>query len=332
MLVGLSSRMATGWSDEFSRSCTSLGLDCKVIEIGADDWMEQLKGVDIFIWRLIMGDPSCMAEARSKIPLIEAMGIPCFPNKMMLWLYDDKLRETFFLRQHDYPTPRTWTFFDERAARDFAEQTSYPLVVKTHCGASSGGVELLNSPKEALRLLDGIFRKQGLWGDILEKYYYLPRLAKGNILVQLSSRYRGSRPHYAYFQEFLHIDRDWRITTLGKDLVSVFSRKNRPEDFRASGSGIWEKVEVSDVPTEACDLALRISNTHRFTSMTYDFMKHGERWVIGELSYAFMLNAVYTDTLFKREAAGFVHVDPIPIGVMHLQAVMNQMAEVADAG
>jgi glutathione synthase/RimK-type ligase-like ATP-grasp enzyme len=324
--------MADGWFDEFSRSCSSLGLDKKVIEIGADDWMEQLKGVDIFVWRLIMGDPSCMAEARSKIPLIESMGIRCFPNPKMLWLYDDKIRETFFLRQHDYPTPRTWAFFDEKSARDFTAHTSFPMVVKTHCGAGSGGVELIKSPQKALQLLDRVFRKQGLWGKVLEKYYYLPRLAKGDLLVQLSARYRGAWPRYAYFQEFLHIDRDWRITTLGKDLVSVFSRKNRPEDFRASGSGIWEKVEVSDVPVEACDQALHISNAHQFTSMTYDFMKNGDRWVIGELSYAFVLNPVYTDTLFRRESAGFVCVDPIPIGEMHLQAVLTQMAEVMDAG
>lgn len=332
MLVGLCNKMAPGWSEEFSRSCTSLGLDQKVIEIGADDWMEQLKGVDIFVWRPIMADSSSMAEAHSKIPLIEAMGIHCFPSQKMLWLYDDKIRETFFLRQQNYPTPRTWVFFDERSAREFAAQASYPMVVKTHCGASSSGVELLESPRRAMHLLDGIFRKQGLWGNILAKYYYIPRLAKGDLLLQLSARYRNAWPRYAYFQEFLQIDRDWRITTLGQDLVSVFTRKNRPEDFRASGSGIWEKVDASDVPSEACDLALHISNKYQFTSMTYDFMKNGERWVIGELSYAFVLNAVYTETLFKREQAGFVRVDPIPIGEMHLQAVMNQMAGVVDAG
>ncbi len=328
MLVGLCNRMAAGWFDEFSRSCTSLCLDKKAIEIGADDWMEQLKGVDIFVWRLIMGDSSCMAEARAKIPLIEAMGICCFPSQKMLWLYDDKIRETFFLRQHGYPAPRTWVFFNEDSARKFAAQAPYPMVSKSHCGASSGGVELLKSPRGALRLMERVFPKHGLWKDILENYYYLPRLAKGDILLQLQSRYRNARPRYAYFQEFIHIDRDWRITTLGKDLVSVFTRKNRPDDFRASGSGIWETVDVKDVPIEACDLALHISNEHRFTSMTYDFMKDGGRWVIGEISYAFMLNAVYSDTLFRREQGEYIRTSPIPIGEMHLRAVMDLEAEV----
>lgn len=324
MLVGLCNRMAAEWSEEFSRSCTSLGLDQKPIQIGVDNWMEQLRGVDVFVWRLIMGDASCMAEARAKIPIIEAMGIRCFPSQKMLWLYDDKIRETFFLRQHGYPAPRTWVFFDEKAAWEFSSQASYPMVIKTHCGASSGGVELLQSPGESHHLLKRIFPKMSLWAILRENYYILPRLAKGDILVQLEARYGGARPRYAYFQDFLHIHRDWRITTLGKDLVSVFTRKNRPEDFRASGSGIWEKVDEVEVPVEACDLALQISHEHRFTSMTYDFMKDGDRWVVGELSYAFVLHAVYTETLFRREEGGYTRVHPMPIGEMLLRAVIEQ--------
>lgn len=331
MRVGLCDRMAGEWFKEFARSCDSMGLDQKPIEIGADDWMDQLKVVDVFVWRLIMGDASCMAEARIKIPIIESMGIRCFPNQKMLWLYDDKIRETFFLRLHGYPAPRTWVFFDSKSAQDFATGATYPLIAKSHCGASSGGVECLESPAEALGLLKRIFKKMSLWAILLENYHYLPRLAKGDILVQLKSRYRDSWPRYAYFQEFLTIDRDWRITTLGRNLVSVFTRKNRPDDFRASGSGIWEKMEAKDLPIEACDLALRISNENGFTSMTYDFMRNGDQWVIGELSYAFMLNAVYSDTLFRREREGFVRAESIPIGEMHLRAVMSQAAEVVDA-
>jgi hypothetical protein len=69
MIVGLCNRMAKEWYDDFVQSCTALGLEPKNITIGADDWVDQLKGVDIFVWRLTMGDSSCMAEARAKIPL-----------------------------------------------------------------------------------------------------------------------------------------------------------------------------------------------------------------------------------------------------------------------
>jgi glutathione synthase/RimK-type ligase-like ATP-grasp enzyme len=323
--------MAQAWLEEFAQASSSLGMTHRIITIGSDDWMDQVKGLDCFVWRLIMSDPSCMAEARTKIPLLEAMGIRCFPNAKMLWLYDDKVRETFFLRRHGYPTPRTWVFFDQASAAAFVAGATYPLVAKSHCGAGSGGVVLLGSASEAEHLLGRMFRKPSLWAELLENYYYIPRLAKGDLLVQLSSRYRNAWPQYVYFQEFLTIDRDWRITTLGHDLVSVFARKNRPDDFRASGSGIWERVGVEELPREACDLALAISNAHGFTSMTYDFMWDGQRWVIGELSYAFVLNAVYTDTLFRREGAAYVQAAATPIGEMHLRAMLDQTAEVGHA-
>jgi len=331
MQVGLSTRMATPWFDEFSSSCEALGLDWRPITTGADDWMDQVKGLDLFIWRLTMSDPSSMAEARTKIPILTSMGIQCFPNQQMLWLYDDKIRETYFLRQHGYPTPRTWVFFEAGAAREFGAGAAFPLVAKSHCGAGSGGVERLDTRAQALKLLDRTFRKHSIWFDLIENYYYLPRLAKGDLLAQLRFRYRDAWPRFAYFQEFLHIERDWRITTLGADLVSVFSRKNRPDDFRASGSGIWEKTEEKDLPTEACELALEISNTHGFTCMTFDFMRRGEAWVIGEISYAFMLNAVYSDTLFTRGPDGYRRAEPVPIGEMHLRAMLAKGNAVGDA-
>jgi glutathione synthase/RimK-type ligase-like ATP-grasp enzyme len=329
MRVGLCTRMASGWLEEFTRACGAMGLEARQVAIGADDWMDQARGLDLFVWRLTMGDASAMAEARTKIPILESMGIPCFPNTLMLWLYDDKIRETFFMRQHGYPMPRTWVHFEEQGARAFAQEAAYPLVAKAHCGASAGGVMLLGSAKEAQHLLGRIFRKTGLLDILLENYYYLPRLAKGDVTVQLAARYHNGWPRYAYFQEFLHIDKDWRITTLGRDLVSIFVRKNRPDDFRASGSGIWEKVELADLPADACDLALRISNENGFTSMTYDFMRKGDGWVIGEISYAFMLNKIYSDTLFRREQGVYAAAEPSPIGEMHLRAMLAQKSEVA---
>lgn len=323
MKIGICTRTHQVWLEEFKQSCQVLGIEYRLIQIGEDDWIQQLEGLDAFTWRLIMGDATCMDEARTKIPLIEEMGIPCFPNTKMLWLFDDKIRETFFLRQYHYPTPATSVFFDQGAARAYADKAEYPLIVKSHCGASSVGVMMLRSRREAHRLLDRIFKADSIWTRILARCYTTPRLKKGDLLLSLNHHYRNSRPHYAYFQQFIHTDCDWRITTLGKNVVSVFMRKNRPGDFRASGSGLWEKVEPSEVPAEACDLALRISNTHGFTSMTYDFMQSAGSWVIGEFSYSFLLNQIYTDTLFCRRPDGYVRCAPIPIGVMHLSALLD---------
>lgn len=324
MIVGLSGRMQRSpadWLGEFERACAALGHEARVIPIDRDGWMEAVRGLDAFVWRPSMGDATEMAEIRTKLPLLEAMGIPCFPNARMLWLYDDKIRETFFLKLHGHPVPETFVTFSRSEAEDFLDRAAYPLVAKTHAGASASGVVLLKDRAEARRLVAGIFKGPSLLRRALEKYHYLPRLAKGDFLLSRKYRTLDAAPRYAYFQAYIPCDADWRITTLGPDLVSVFVRRNRPSDFRASGSGIWEMVSPADLPSEACDLALEISAKHGFTAMAYDFMLGPGGWVIGELSMTFVLNDVYTRTLFRRTAKGYRPEPPIPIGVMHLQAL-----------
>jgi glutathione synthase/RimK-type ligase-like ATP-grasp enzyme len=326
MIVGLNARMQripTDWRGEFEKACATLGLEARSVPVASHGWMEAVKAVDVFVWRPRMGDPSEMAEIRTKIPLIEAMGIPCFPNSLMLWLYDDKIRETLFLKAHGHPVPETFISFSEAEARTYLDGATYPLIAKTHMGASASGVVRLRDRAAALELLKGIFRPQSLMEKVMEKYHYLPRMAKGDFLLSRKYRYLNACPSYIYAQEFIETDSDWRITTLGTDLLSVFVRRNRPDDFRASGSGLWEMVEPEDLPAEACDLALEISNRHGFTSMAYDFMLGPKGWVIGEISMTFVLNAVYTTTLFRRTPAGYVKQAPIPIGVMHLSALME---------
>ncbi len=326
MIVGLSDRMCqapANWRGEFEKACATLGLEVRSVPVDDNAWMEAVRGVDLFVWRPTMGDPSEMAEIRTKIPLVEAMGVPCFPNSLMLWLYDDKIRETLFLKAHGHPVPETFISYSEMEARAYLDKAIYPLIAKTHMGASASGVVRVRDRAAAEELLKGIFRPQSLLEKVVMKFHYLPRLEKGDLLLARKLRYLNACPRYIYAQEFIEADSDWRITTLGTDLLSVFVRRNRPDDFRASGSGLWEMVEPADLPTEACDLALEISNRHGFTSMAYDFMQGPKGWVIGEISMTFVLNDVYTTTLFRRTPAGYAKQTPIPIGVMHLSALME---------
>jgi glutathione synthase/RimK-type ligase-like ATP-grasp enzyme len=323
-VVGLSDRMhATDedWQGAFQAACQTLGLEIRIVATGRSDWMAQTRDLDAFAWRPHLGEASTMAEIRTKLPLLESSGIRCFPNSRMLWLYDDKIRETYFLQQHGYPIPETLVTFDEREAREFARTARYPLVAKTHMGAASSGVMLVRSRREAERLLARVFVPQSVWDKAWAKFYFEPRLAKGDVLAARRFRFRDVCPRYVYFQEYIPGGGDWRITTLGADLISCFVRRNRPGDFRASGSGVFEALEPRELPAEACDLALHISARHGFTSMTYDFMRVPAGWVIGEMSYTFALNPIYTRTLFRRVAGGYRKTDPIPICVMHLEAL-----------
>lgn len=326
--VGLSNRMhATDedWLGAFQAACETFGLQTRLIAVQRSDWMEQVEGIDAFIWRPHMAEASTMAEIRTKLPLLESMGIKCFPNGLMLWLYDDKIRETFFLKQHGYPMAETFVSFDENEARDYVRTAQYPLVAKTHMGAASCGVMLIHSAAEAERLVDRVFAPQPLWDKALVKWYFMPRLAQGDFLAARRFRFRDVCPRYVYLQEFIPGEGDLRVTTFGPDLVSAFLRRNRPGDFRASGGGRFEELEERDLPTEACDLALHISNRHGFTSMAYDFMRSSGRWVIGEISYTIAHLPVYARTLFRRVAGAYRKINPIPICEMHVLALSEQV-------
>jgi hypothetical protein len=137
--------------------------------------------------------------------------------------------------------------------------------------------------------------------------------------------YKDKIFRYVYYQEYIKSDGDIRITTMGNNIVSVFKRCNRKNDFRASGSGIWEMVDIDNLPIQACDIALEISKKLNFSIMAYDFIKKDNNWLILEISYSFLLNDVYTNTLFEKKNSSYYKIEPVPVGVLHIQSILKHM-------
>jgi hypothetical protein len=92
-------------------------------------------------------------------------------------------------------------------------------------------------------------------------------------------------------QEFCrNNDGDQRIVVIGNRVMGFF-RRNRPDDFRASGSGLIEYVEELDL--DCVRLAFEISSQIGFDSMAYDFVRDNEgQWVVLECSYTYLDTAV----------------------------------------
>ena len=96
-----------------------------------------------------------------------------------------------------------------------------------------------------------------------------------------------------YWQEFVEGNTaDLRITVIGDCYAVGFWRKNRPNDFRASGSGrIDYSREIPEAPLRYCmDLSRRLG----FDSMCYDILFRGKDYVIVEMSYAYVDSAVFS--------------------------------------
>ena len=97
--------------------------------------------------------------------------------------------------------------------------------------------------------------------------------------------YAATRPFLA--QEFCARNSgDIRVVVAGNKVFG-FARANRPDDFRASGSGRIEYID--DLPQACVETAHRISRECGFVCMAYDFiLNNQDQWVVAEISYTFV--------------------------------------------
>jgi hypothetical protein len=241
---------------------------------------------------------------------MEEMNIHCFPSASMIHYYDDKALEARFFRDRYIATPETMVSSDPGELIGFLQKASYPLVAKTPWGANSNNVRLIRTAEEGEKLVRFAFgrRPRFLW----------PGCGKWKA-------FRSGKS--ILFQEYVPSDGDWRITTLGKDLVSVVKRGNRPGDFRASGSGIREIAASHDVPLETCSALLKLGQEEGFTSMAYDLLPHKGKWLVLEMSYTFPLHSIFSDALFQIIDNEANKMASMRIGILHLQALREVIGD-----
>lgn len=114
----------------------------------------------------------------------------------------------------------------------------YPLVIKEMKSASSKGVYKANTKEEAIKLIEYICRdgNENLIGKL--KKYVKHVLKKNNSRFE---DYKGIKRFL--IQEFIHgLDSDWKVLVFGEKYYCL-RRKVRQNDFRASGSGLFDFVE-----------------------------------------------------------------------------------------
>lgn len=279
-------------SPVWRRLLQEAGHEVRDVNVYRSDILGQLKGCHGFMWRHAH-TPAMRQIARRLLPVIEReLGLVVYPDQNTCWHYDDKIAQQYILEAAGIPTPRTWIWFDEGLALDWARTAKYPLVIKLWSGAGSSNVRLVPSFSDAEKWIARLFGK-GLVN--LDNHRIRPLHRLTNALVLL---YRGEIPwpwelhkDYVLFQEFLSgNDFDTRITVIGNRAFG-FRRFNRPMDFRASGSGIIdhspEKIDV-----ESVRLAFEVSRKLNAQSVAIDGLRDGERRVVAEVSYTYASWAV----------------------------------------
>jgi len=287
------------FSQKYLRILQYNEIDYVVLNIDDPEFWNEFKRIDYFIFR--WGHAHNEAQrALSFLPIIEReTNTKVFPNHQTCWHFDDKIRQYYLLKYHDFPVIDSFVFWNKEKAIDFASTTTYPIVLKLKGGAGSSNVKLIRSQKEAVQHINLLFDK----GIKQENFYEFPRIFSKKILLGWLRKLKVLGPAhenywqvvrgYAYFQEFLPDNPyDIRITTIGNRAFG-FTRNNRPGDFRASGSGSIF-YDLSRIDLECVKLAMKISKKLGFQSMSYDFLYDKEKNIrIGEISYTYQDKAVY---------------------------------------
>ena len=298
--------IAKDWGDwhgkfaQFLEEYKSQGINFNfsVINIDCVDWQEKVKPFDIVIW-----NPSYMGirlanHFKEKVYFMQhILDKLVVPNFNTVWHFESKVAESYLLTQYEINTPRTFVSFDYSDARHEMEQSDMPIVLKKSEGAASQNVELIHNKKRMERVIEDLFWTQ-LWIKARpwtsKTKYIFNNLTKTWFINWILYRYglKQIGDGVICWQEYIPGNQaDLRITVIGDRFAYGFWRNNRPDDFRASGSGLIDYER--EVPKEVINYCLNINNELHFDSMAYDILFTNDSFVINEMSYNYIDKALF---------------------------------------
>jgi glutathione synthase/RimK-type ligase-like ATP-grasp enzyme len=287
------------FSDRWFQLAKEHGIAGIAVDVFSKDVIAQIASCDAFMWRC---DPSALPRLYAKRLLYaieEGLGIPVFPNLKSSWHFEDKIGQYYFLSAAGIPTPATSIFWKREQAERYCETAEYPFVLKLSAGYQASNVRLVRDRQEALFYVDQLFahgvtalgyRPASRSRQLLRRLRAVTTLAKGH--HPYAPTEQAELQHgYFFAQEFLPgNDFDVRITIIG-DRAFVFRRLNRPDDFRASGSGRidWNPRQVGD---ELVRFAFDVARKLDAQTVALDILRRGSEPVIVELTLSYASWAV----------------------------------------
>jgi glutathione synthase/RimK-type ligase-like ATP-grasp enzyme len=238
----------------------------KMIYIDRSDWMEQIKGLDILIWRP-PASPAPLKAAKDKIYAAEEyLGITTIPSYRDLWLYEEKINQCYALKALGLPVVDTYISHDKEETLAHLETAEYPMVWKVNTGFGSLGVFLMKNKNQGVRLVNKVF-SQG---------------------IPTFWRYQRQKD-YVYLQSYLKdCGRDIRIMAIGDRYFGLLREPDKG-DFRASGAGhlIWEAM-----PEDALQLAREVQQRLGTDSVVVDMLCLPDTGELGVIEVSLFTGAI----------------------------------------
>lgn len=287
------------YSHKWIEALQERGISVKKVNCHATDALLQIKGCDGLMWHWFhtAEDKQIAPKLTSAVEL--GLQIPVFPNLSTAWHYDEKTAQNYLLQAIDAPIVPTWVFWNKEESLAFLSTASFPLVFKLSVGAGSSHVVKVDTVGEARQWVDKMFdtgvfpyrtelaRKDTFGSSLYRFLRTMKRALQGREFID-SGSYHLLQKGYTYFQKFIPGNgHDIRISVIGHRAFG-YIRKNRKDDFRASGSGNFD-VSPVNIPIEAVRIAHEISTRMGFQTMAYDFLlDESANPIINEISYGFV--------------------------------------------
>lgn len=308
MLIGLHPDKTgkESYSDKFIEFFTQHNIEVKILDLLSTSAIAQAQDCDGVMWRWLH-KPSDKQSARQILNTIESyLKIPVFPNSTTAWHYDDKLSQKYIFDALQVPAIPTWIFWNKNEALNWLQNAEYPIIFKLSGGAGSANVIKIDNKEQGEKTVNKMFQcgffpytENEFKHNSLNAWLRNPKVFKSRLKEALLYFFKKEYPPlhktwwkpefgYAYFQKFLPNNKfDTRVTVIGKRAFA-YRRFNRPDDFRASGSGNFD-VDPKQIDVRCIELAFRVSRMGKFQSMAYDFIyDQNKKPVIGEMSYTFV--------------------------------------------
>jgi glutathione synthase/RimK-type ligase-like ATP-grasp enzyme len=289
----------TGFHPRWIDYCERKGIPYRQVNCHASDIIQQVRGCQALMWHHGQSNPRDVLIARPILSALEHAGVKVFPDFRTAWHFDDKVAQKYLFEALNVPAVPAHVFVDRQEALAWVDRADFPKVFKLRRGAGSAGVRLARSRPEARKLVKRAFGRgfplYDPWSNLRERMYKfrigqmgLAELLKGLPRFVWPPRYTrilGRERAYVYFQDFVPGNSsDIRVFVSGNKLCAL-TRLTRPNDFRASGSGLLD-YSPEKVDKNVISLAFEITNRVGADALAMDFLiaKSGKPLVI-EISY-----------------------------------------------
>ncbi len=180
---------------------------------------------------------------------------------------------------------RTWHFGTLEDLQSKIAGLPSETVIKPASGAMSKGVSRAAGQDELLHHARKLSRTRAYFSELWD--------------LKNTFKYKGFRPGSRYRRKFIvqnlvkGLDHDWKVLVYGSRYF-ILRRENRPNDFRASGSGILSFTE--DIPSGILDFASVVYRHFGMPNLSLDIATEGNTF------YLLEFQALYFGTYTLEES------------------------------